>query len=248
MQKILLVTGASGGIGRAICRKAARASYAVAAHYRSRPENAEQLVEEIEAGAGKAIAVGGDLGLERDVTRVFAEVDAKLGRITHLVINAGILGWNGPIETATEEGLNALWAANITSAFLCAREGVLRMSTRHGGKGGVIVINSSIAGRRGGRDGRVHYAASKGALNTMTVGLAKEVAAQGVRVNAMLPGFILTEIHDPFGGEERAKAIAPTMPMKRVGTPDEAADVALWLLSNKSSFMTGSLVDVAGGS
>lgn len=245
---ILLVTGASGGIGRAIARQAARAGNAVAAHYHSRPAQAERLVAEIKADGGRAIAVGGDLGTDPDVKRVFGEVDEKLGRLTHLAINAGTLGWQGSIETATESALNALWATNITSAFLCAREGVLRMSTRHGGTGGVIVITSSIAARRGGRDGRVQYAASKGALNTFTIGLAKEVATQGVRVNAVLPGFILTEFHEAYGGEARARAVAPTIAMQRVGAPEEVADLALYLLSDKSSFMTGSLVDIAGGS
>jgi NAD(P)-dependent dehydrogenase (short-subunit alcohol dehydrogenase family) len=246
--RVVIVTGGSGGLGRAICRHAAAESYKVCVHYRSRPDMANSVVEEIRSGGGEAIAVAGDLTNETDVLELFAKTDAGLGKTTHLVNNAGILGWQGRVDETEANALNDLWAANITSAYLCSREAVRRMSTRHGGKGGVIVNMSSIAGRRGGRGERVHYATSKGALNAFTVGLAKEVADEGIRVNAVLPGFILTEFHDPYGGGDRAAAIAPSMPMKRVGAPEEVADVVLWLMSERSSFVTSTLVDVAGGS
>ena len=248
VDRIVIVTGGSGGLGRAICRHAAAESYKVCVHYRSRPERAHSVAEEIRAAGGEAIAVAGDLTDDADVKDLFARTDTELGKATHLVNNAGILGWQGRVDETEVGALNDLWAANITSAYLCSREAVCRMSTRHGGKGGVIVNMSSIAGRRGGRGERVHYATSKGALNAFTVGLAKEVADEGIRVNAVLPGFILTEFHDPYGGADRAAAIAPSMPMKRVGAPEEVADVVLWLLSERSSFVTSTLVDVAGGS
>lgn len=243
-----MISGGSGGIGRAIARQAAGAGHSVCATYRSHPERANRLVDEINRGGGRAIAVAADVTDEEQVKQLFAEVDRQLGRLTALVNNAGIVGWQDRVDRVSAAQLNHLLSVNVTSYFLCAREAILRMSTAHGGSGGAIVNVSSISGRRGGRDQRVHYAASKGAINTFTIGLAKEVAAEGIRVNAVLPGFILSEFHDDYGGEARARSIAPLIPMQRVGTPDEVADAVMWLLSDKAAFVTSTLVDVAGGS
>lgn len=248
MAGIVVITGGSGGIGRVIARQAAAAGHAVCATYRSHPDKAHQLVDEINRGGGRAIAVAADVADDGQVKQLFTEVDRRLGRLTALVNNAGIVGWQDRVDKVSAEQLNHLLSVNVTSYFLCAREAILRMSTAHGGPGGAIVNVSSISGRRGGRDQRVHYAASKGAINTFTIGLAKEVATEGIRVNAVLPGFILSEFHDDYGGETRAKSIAPLIPMQRVGTPDEVADAVMWLLSDKAAFVTSTLVDVAGGS
>jgi NAD(P)-dependent dehydrogenase (short-subunit alcohol dehydrogenase family) len=247
MPKVMIVTGASGGIGRAIASKAAQQGFSVCLNYRSHREKAEALAHEIVEGGGNAIAVEADVSRLEDVERMFAESDRRLGPLSALVNNAGILGWQDRVDNCTAEQLSHLWSVNINSYFLCAREAIRRMSTLHGGQGGAIVNVSSIAGRRGGRDQRVHYAASKGAINSFTVGLAKEVATEGIRVNAVLPGFILSEFHDDYGGKARADSIAPLIPMKRVGTPMEVADAVLWLASYGASFVTSTLVDVAGG-
>lgn len=247
MSKTVLVTGGSGGIGRAIASLAAEHGYVVALTYRSHPEKAHAVVAEIVARGGRAVALEADLVREEQIVSLFETVDRQLGGLTALVNNAGIIGWEGRVDQASADRLNQLWAVNVTSYFLCAREAVRRMSTANGGQGGAIVNVSSLSGRTGGRDRRVHYAASKGAINTFTLGLAKEVAEEGIRVNAVLPAYTATEIHDDFGGEERAKKIAQAIPMKRVGTPMEVAEAVLWLLSDKASFVTGTLVDVAGG-
>ena len=249
MSKVLLVTGGSGGIGKAIASLAAREGYAVALTYRSNPEGAREVVREIESGGGRAAAFEADLGREDEIVRLFEKVDSALGPLSALVNNAGQIGWEGRVDEARAEDLNRLWAVNVTSYFICAREAVRRMSTRHGGRGGAIVNVSSLSGRSGGRDRRVHYAASKGAINTFTLGLAKEIATEGVRVNGVVPAFTATGIHDAFGGsEERARRIVGTIPMGRIGLPEETAEAVMWLLSDKASFVTGTLLDVAGGS
>ena len=248
MARVAVVTGGSGGIGRAVASQAAAAGYAVCVTFNSNPAGAQRVTREITDAGGRAIAVQADVTKEQDVVALFRTVDEQLGRLTALVNNAGTVGWQGRVDASNATQLNELWSINVTSYFLCAREAVQRLSTRHGGAGGVIVNVSSISGRRGGREERVHYAASKGAINTFTIGLAKEVAEEGIRVNAVLPGFILTEFHDHYGGAERAQAIAPRIPMQRVGTPEEVADAVSWLMSEKSSFVTGTLVDIAGGS
>ncbi len=248
MSGVAVITGGSGGIGRAVAKQATAAGYAICVTYRSNPEKAAEVVNVVTRDGGNAIAIEADVSEEDAVKALFEEVDRRLGRVTALVNNAGILSGQQRVDEVSAEQLTQLWAVNITSYFLCAREAIRRMSTLHGGPGGGIVNVSSIAGRRGGRDQRVHYAASKGAVNTFTVGLAKEVATEGIRVNAVLPGFILTEFHDAFGGKERADAIAPLIPMKRVGTPEEVADAVMWLLSDQAKFVTATLLDVAGGS
>lgn len=248
MDRTVLVTGGSGGIGRAIAELAAADGYAVAVAYRSNPDKAEAVVQRIVAGGGRAVALAADLAEEGQVVALFQRLDAEFGTLTALVNNAGIIGWEGRVDEARADRLNHLWATNLTSYFICARESVRRMSTRYGGQGGAIVNVSSLSSRTGGRDRRIHYAASKGAINTFTLGLAKEVATEGIRVNAVVPAFTATEIHEGYGGEERARKIASSIPMGRVARPEEVAEAVLWLMSDKSSFVTGTLLDVAGGS
>ncbi len=248
MEKVVLVTGASGGIGRAVAELAAREGYAVALACRSNPDKAEPVARRIREKGGRAAVFEADMAREADIVSLFERVDAELGRLSALVNNAAIIGWEGRVDEATADQLNHLWAVNLTSYYICCREAVRRMSTLHGGAGGAIVNVSSLSGRTGGRDRRVHYSASKGAINTLTLGLAKEVATEGVRVNAVLPSFTATEIHDAYGGEARAERIARTIPMQRVARPEEVAEAVVWLLSDKASFTTGILMDVAGGS
>lgn len=242
-----LVTGGSGGIGRAVAHLASREGWAVAVHYRSRPEQAEAVVAAIEAAGGKAAAFGADLSREAEVVALFAAIDARMGRLDALVNNAGAIGWEGRVDACEADRLAGLWATNLTSYFLCAREAIRRMSTAHGGPGGVIVNVSSLSGRTGGRGGRIHYAASKGAINAMTLGLAKEVADEGIRVNACIPAVTLTEIHEGYGGEERANRLAASSPLRRAARPEEVAEAVVWLMSDKSSYVTGALLDVTGG-
>jgi NAD(P)-dependent dehydrogenase (short-subunit alcohol dehydrogenase family) len=247
MDKVMVVTGGSRGIGAAIARHAGRAGYKVCVNYREQAGQAEEVVAAIEAEGGRAQAFQADVSLEADVERLFAAVDEALGPVTALANNAGIMMVD-LVEDMTAENLNRLWTTNITSAFLCAREAVRRMSTKHSGRGGSIVNLSSIAGKKGGRGKRVHYAASKGALNTMTIGLATEVAGEGIRVNAVLPGLIDTDMHGPWGGKKRIETIGPTIPLGRAGVPDDVAAAVVWLMSDDAAFITGELLEVGGGS
>jgi NAD(P)-dependent dehydrogenase (short-subunit alcohol dehydrogenase family) len=247
LNKVLLITGASRGIGAATARLAARRGYAVCVNYRSDRAAAERVVEAIEASGGRAIAVGADVALEADVVRLFEASDRMFGRLAALVNNAGILETQMRLEAMSAARLARVFATNVTGAFLCAREAVRRMSTRHGGGGGAIVNVSSVAARLGSPDEYVDYAASKGALDTMTIGLAKEVAADGIRVNAVRPGFIYTEMHASGGEPNRVDRVKAFVPMQRGGTAEEVAQAILWLLSDEASYASGTFIDVAGG-
>lgn len=240
--KVMLVTGGGRGIGAATALLAAQRGYAVAVNYLKNGAAAERLAREV-----KGIAVQGDVALEADVVRLFRTVDDKLGRITALVNNAGIVDRGSRVEAMSAERIQRMLAVNVIGSFLCAREAVKRMSTRHGGKGGAIVNVSSVAARLGGPGEYVDYAASKGAIDTFTLGLAKEVGAEGIRVNAVRPGVIRTEIHLTSGDPSRVDRIAANTPLLRAGEADEIARTILWLLSDEASYITGALLDVSGG-
>jgi NAD(P)-dependent dehydrogenase (short-subunit alcohol dehydrogenase family) len=243
---VMLVTGAGRGIGAATAVLAATQGYAVAVNYHSRRDDAEALVTTIGDAGGTALALGADVGDEAEIVRLFGLIDRELGPLDMLVNNAGIVGSHGRVEDLDGSVLDRLWAVNITAPFLCAREAVRRMAIDRGGRGGAIVNVSSRAAALGGSGEWIHYAASKGAIDTMTVGLAREVAAQGIRVNAVRPGLIDTDIHEaaPPGRLER---MAPGVPMARAGTPEEVAAAIVWLASPAASYVTGTILDVGGG-
>lgn len=247
MKKVLVVTGGSRGIGAATARLAAAGGYAVCINYRHNEAAAQAVVEEIAQAGGEAIAIAGDVGNEGEVMRLFAEVDEKLGPATALVNNAGILERQMRVEEMDAARLSRVLTTNVIGSFLCAREAVQRMSTRHGGQGGAIVNVSSIASRLGAPDEYVDYAAAKGAIDSFTIGLAKEVAGEGIRVNAVRPGVIYTEIHASGGEPDRVERVKVGVPMQRGGQPEEVARAILWLLSDEASYSTGTLLDVTGG-
>jgi len=245
--KVMVVTGASRGIGGAIAGLAGKRGYAVCVNYARSREPAETLAATINAGGGKAVAIQADVSVDTEVKRLFAEVDRTLGRVDVLVNNAGIIGRQCRVDEIDAKLLAEVFAANVYSVFYCSREALRRMSTKHGGKGGAIVTLSSVAARTGGIPMESHYAASKGALDSFTIGLAKEVGTEGVRVNAVRPGFILTAIHEVHGGDATARAVAPTVPIGRVGEPAEVAEAVLWLASDAASYLHGAIIDVSGG-
>ena len=247
MNKILLVTGGSRGIGAATALLAAGAGYAVAVNYTANSLAADEMVRQIRAGGGTAITVQADVAIEADVLAMFKKVDAKLGRITALVNNAGVVDVPSRVDTMSLVRLQRMFAINVFGSFMCAREAVKRMSNRYGGGGGCIVNLSSAAARLGAPGQYVDYAAAKAAIETFTLGLAKEVALEGIRVNAVRPGIIDTEIHASGGLPNRAKEVAPLVPMQRAGTAHEVAQAIVWLLGDASSYTTGSIVDVTGG-
>lgn len=247
MTQTILITGGGRGIGAATAVAAARAGYDVALSYKQDKSRAEKVVGEIKALGRKAFALQSDVAREDDVLALFAQMDRQLGPLNALVNNAGITGRAGRVQDVDAAAVNEVLAANVTGSFLCAREAVKRMSTRRGGRGGAIVNISSAASRHGSPGEYVHYAASKGAIDTFTVGLAKEVTDDGIRVNAVRPGLIDTEIHASSGIPDRLARITPMVPMKRVGTPDEVAAAVLWLLSDAASYVTGAILDVSGG-
>ncbi|WP_399681210.1 SDR family oxidoreductase [Xenophilus sp.] len=245
--QVLLITGGSRGIGAATALMAARQGFAVAVNYASHSLAADEVVRRIRAEGGSAITVQADVGNEAQVEAMFRKVDAKLGRLTALVNNAGVVDATARVDEMDAKRLERMLRINVIGSFLCAREAVRRMSTRHGGAGGAIVNLSSAAARLGSPGQYVDYAASKGAIDTFTVGLAKEVADQGIRVNAVRPGLIDTEIHASGGMPTRAFDLAGTVPMQRTGTADEVAAAICWLLSAEASYTTGTLLDVGGG-
>ena len=243
----VLITGASRGIGAATAKLAAQRGFAVCVNYKRDRDAAGRVVEAIEAGGGRALAVAADVALEADVLRLFETCDRVLGPLSALVNNAGILAQQTRVETIDQERLQRVFATNVIGAFLCARESVKRMSTRHGGRGGAIVNLSSIAARLGSPGEYVDYAASKGAIDAFTIGLAREVAEEGIRVNAVRPGFTYTDIHASGGEPDRVDRLKSTVPMNRGGQADEVARAILWLLSDEASYTTGAILDVSGG-
>jgi NAD(P)-dependent dehydrogenase (short-subunit alcohol dehydrogenase family) len=243
----IVVTGGGRGIGAATARLAAARGYAVCVNYARDQASADAVVTAIRAAGARAIAVQGDVAKEPDVLRVFDTAVRELGPITALVNNAGILEPQGRLDEMSAGRLERVFATNITGAFLCAREAVRRMSTRHGGSGGAIVNVGSVASRLGSPGEYVDYAASKGAIDTLTIGLAREVAEEGIRVNAVRPGVIHTTIHASGGEPGRVERVKQAVPMKRGGEPEEVARAILWLLSDEASYSTGTFIDVSGG-
>lgn len=243
MARVLIVTGASRGIGAAVARRAALDGWDVCVNYLARAKRAREVVEAVRARGRRAIAIAADVAVEQEVLRLYATCEKELGRPSGLVNNAGIIVGYGRLDALGDEDLRRTFAVNTISYFLCAREAVKRMSTRHGGSGGVIVNVSSRAATMGMPGEYVHYAASKAAVNGLTKGLALEVAAEGIRVVSVSPGLIDTEIQMP----ERFTRLAPSTPMRRAGTADEVAEAVVWLLSDKASYVTGADLAVTGG-
>ena len=247
MTQIVLITGASRGIGAATALLAAAKGYAVAVNYTANSLAADEVVRQIRASGGQAMAVRADVAQEAEVMVMFDKIDAKFGRLTALVNNAGVVDDVCRVDAITTARLQRMFGVNVFGSFTCAREAILRMSTAHGGAGGSIVNVSSAAARIGSPGQYVDYAAAKGAIDTFTIGLAKEVAGEGIRVNAVRPGIIDTDIHASGGQPDKARVQGPSAPMQRAGTAAEVAEAIVWLMSDKASYTTGVLLDVAGG-
>jgi len=247
MGKVMLVTGASRGIGAQIARLAARQGWSVGVNYHRSADAAQALVREIAAAGGQAVALGADVSRPEEVERMFGALDQAFGRVGALINNAGVLA-SFRLADAAPGQLEEVFRANVFSAYYCAREAIRRMSTRHGGPGGAILNMSSVASRLGGLGGGTAYAGSKGAIDSLTLALAKEVGGEGIRVNALRPGLIETEIHSVHGGLDQMRALArQSVPLGRSGTAQEVAEVALWAVSEGASYVHGTCIDVAGG-
>ena len=247
MSKLVLITGGSRGIGAATALLAARQGYAVAVNYSANPLAADEVVRQIRLAGGQAMTVQADVSNEAQVVSMFEKIDAELGHVTALVNNAGVVDQAARVDAMTLQRLQRMFEVNVFGSFLCAREAVKRMSTRYGGAGGSIVNVSSAASRLGSPGQYVDYASAKGAIDTFTLGLAKEVADEGIRVNAVRPGIIDTEIHASGGLPDRVRDAASQLPMRRAGSAEEVAESIVWLLGDGASYSTGALLDVAGG-
>jgi NAD(P)-dependent dehydrogenase (short-subunit alcohol dehydrogenase family) len=247
MAGVALVTGSSRGIGAATARLAARRGFAVCVNYLSREERAREVVDEIRAGGGRAIMVQADTANEGEVRRLFKAIDRELGPVTSLVNNAGITGKAGRHDSYDADAIRRVLDVNVIGAMLCTREAVKRMSTKAGGGGGTIVNVSSIAAVLGGANQWIPYAAAKGAMNSLTVGFSRELAGESIRVNAIMPGLIDTEIHAEAGIGDRLQKVIPTVPMGRIGTAEECAEAILWLMSSEAAYMTGAVIPITGG-
>lgn len=247
MNRVIIVTGGSRGIGAATALKAASEGYAVCVNYLHNAVAANNVVTQIHQNGGSAIAVAADVSQEEDVERLFETVDYKLGTITALVNNVGILQQKMRLDEMDMARLNKIFTTNITSHFLCSKQAIKRMSTKYGGNGGSIVNVSSAASRLGAAGEYVDYAASKGAIDTLTIGLSREVASEGIRVNCIRPGFIYTDIHADGGEPNRVSRLEPSLPMLRGGEPAEVANAIIWLLSDQAAYVTGTFIEAAGG-
>ena len=244
---IMIITGASRGIGAATARLATERGYAVCLNYRQNADAAHELARELTDAGGKVITVQADVSVEADVLRMFETVDRELGRVTCLVNNAGMLELQATVSSMSAERIARVFNTNVIGSFVCAREAIKRMSMRHGGQGGSIVNVSSMAARLGSPNEYVDYAAAKGAIDTFTIGLAKEVGAEGIRVNAVRPGLIYTDMHASGGEPGRIERLKDSVPLKRGGQPEEVANAILWLASDEASYTTGTFIDVSGG-
>jgi NAD(P)-dependent dehydrogenase (short-subunit alcohol dehydrogenase family) len=243
----VIVTGASRGIGAAVARLAGGAGYAVAANFATGGADAARVVGAIVAAGGRAVAIQADVSREADIIRMFERAERDLGRITGLVNNAGVTGGFARVEELSSAALANVFAVNVSGTILCSREAVRRMSTRRGGSGGAIVNISSRAANTGAAGEWVHYAASKGAIDSFTIGLAREVATEGIRVNAVAPGLVDTGLHAANGEPDRLQRLMGTIPMGRAGAPGEVAEGVLWLLSPAASYTTGAILEIGGG-
>lgn len=246
-QRVAVVTGASRGIGAATAHLLGKQGYSVCVNYRSNETAANSVVDELESSGVAAIAVQADISNEDEAVRLFQTVDRELGKLTALVNNAAVVAPQAPVEEMDAQRVDRIMRNNVTGAFVCCREAIKRMSTRHGGHGGAIVNVSSVAARTGSPGEYVDYAASKGAIDTLTRGLSLELAADGIRVNSVRPGFIYTELHADGGDPGRVDRLAASIPMRRGGTADEVAQSIVWLLSDAASYVTGTFIDIAGG-